>query len=57
MSEKCTDCGAVVLTYFMCDEEGDEIHCGDCFEKHPCGKGEHGEDCPTMAIVDDVTHP
>ena len=37
----CTDCGKDVRVYLMCDEEGDDYHCEDCFEKHRCGLGEH----------------
>jgi hypothetical protein len=37
----------------MCDEavssnEQDPVWCQECFEKTPCGKGEHGEGCPTL---------
>lgn len=22
------------------------VYCPECFDKHPCGRGEHGPDCP-----------
>lgn len=49
---KCTDCGKEVSVYFMCDEEGDEIHCESCFGMHECYMGAHGEGCATKVFDD-----
>jgi hypothetical protein len=50
--DKCSNCGATVQSYWMCDKEGDEIHCSECFDKHPCGKGDHGEGCATLCVTE-----
>lgn len=46
----CSTCGTDCSNQFwMCDEiEG--TWCPECFDKTPCGKGEHGEGCPTQAL-------
>lgn len=47
----CTVCGWPVMIYNLCDvEEG--AWCELCFPSTPCGKGEHGEGCPTHVIED-----
>jgi len=45
---KCSSCNKdITHQYMMCDiEEGQ--WCIECFELTPCGKEEHGEECPTM---------
>lgn len=49
---KCATCGTDCSAMFaMCDEEMKEW-CPPCFEATPCGKGEHGEGCPTFAFDD-----
>lgn len=46
----CTACGAKDLQHFlMCDETLGEW-CPECFDKTPCGKGEHGEGCSTSVF-------
>jgi hypothetical protein len=48
--KKCgEDCGN---GHFMCDLEDGEW-CGECFGTTSCGKGEHGEGCPTLVTEDD----
>jgi hypothetical protein len=45
--------------HFMCDlsESLDDVWCPECFGKTDCGKGEHGEGCPTSVteISDSAT--
>ena len=36
--------------YYMCDEEMKD-YCPDCFWKTPCGRGDHGEGCPTKVFA------
>ena len=52
----CSGCGKDCTTNFwMCDEETDEWKwCPDCFDTTPCGMGEHGEGCPTQAMLVDT---
>jgi hypothetical protein len=54
----CSGCGAnISKRYRMCDEDlGGEMQdshefCDKCFEIHPCGKGEHGEQCATLVTT------
>jgi hypothetical protein len=51
--DHCANCGADVtalgVSYF-CDEDENGPYCGECFDKHACGKGEHGEGCATMVV-------
>lgn len=35
---------------YFCDKASDGAWCGTCFDATPCGKEEHGEGCPTMAV-------
>lgn len=53
-ADKCTDCGTDLshAVAMLCDED-DGQRCGDCFTKHPCGKGEHGEGCATQMFRGD----
>lgn len=53
--KSCQKCGVALPVrhpgkryeaYFFCDIDGGPF-CGSCFEKHPCGREEHGEGCPT----------
>lgn len=47
---KCCKCGKDCTNYhFMCDKV-DGVWCPDCFEETDCGKGEHGEECPTAVF-------
>jgi len=56
MAEKCKTCGDVVQIYHMCDiDEGP--WCSGCFLDTPCGKGEHGEGCPTNVWDDNPELP
>lgn len=49
--QTCAACGSAVRAYYMCDrEETDAIWCDDCFAKTPCGRGDHGEGCPTYVF-------
>lgn len=42
------DCSAQRMT---CDSTDEDVSwCPECFNDTPCGKGEHGEGCPTMLI-------
>jgi hypothetical protein len=51
---KCHTCGtAEGNVRFMCDEQDGEEYCGECFDFHPCGRGEHGEGCSTMMVSDE----
>ncbi|TWB15575.1 hypothetical protein [Nitrospirillum bahiense] len=43
----CSVCGAAPFTLVHCDQD-DGAWCTDCFDGTPCGKGHHGEGCPTM---------
>lgn len=53
MSEKCITCGVGVSVYMLCDEDDPGgPFCETCFSAHPCGKGEHGEGCPTSVFDD-----
>lgn len=53
----CFECGADCKKYhWMCDEAasfGFPQWCPECFEKTPCGRGDHGEGCPTMVAAMD----
>lgn len=48
----CSKCGADCKAHhFMCDRmEGQ--WCGPCFDRTPCGRGKHGEGCPTQVFDD-----
>lgn len=48
----CSKCGAdCTAHHFMCDRmEGQ--WCEDCFDLTPCGRGKHGEGCPTQVFSD-----
>lgn len=49
--ETCIACGAdVSKAALMCDEQINGKWCIDCFEKTPCGKGEHEEGCRTLVM-------
>jgi len=51
MSHVCTGCGNITNMWFMCDlDETNFELCSDCFDKTPCGKGEHAEDCQTSVF-------
>ena len=53
LSHICTSCGHITSIWFMCarDEHNPPYElCHVCFEKTPCGKGEHGEDCRTSVF-------
>lgn len=50
---KCTGCGHCIgdgqllnAVYFCDRDEGQ--WCGKCFDDTSCGKGDHGEGCPTL---------
>lgn len=47
----CVSCGEdCSQLHFMCDysENVGDAWCPECFATTPCGKGEHGEGCPTQ---------
>lgn len=46
----CTDCFRPTSAhFFMCDRVDGEW-CPECFEKTKCGRGKHGEGCPTAVF-------
>ena len=49
---RCSCCGELISIYHMCDRE-EGLWCSDCFDALPCGKGEHGDCCPTT-VFDDI---
>jgi hypothetical protein len=50
---KCQNCETdCTMNHFMCDKEAEGVWCPECFEQHPCGKGDHGEGCPTQVFQD-----
>jgi hypothetical protein len=50
----CSKCSATVQVYNMCDRDTNNMnYCDKCFASHPCGKGKHGEECPTSVFDDD----
>lgn len=49
----CANCGKDCTAHFwMCDhrDEIDTFWCPDCFNLTPCGRGDHGEGCPTQVF-------
>lgn len=49
----CALCGLPLPpTCFLCDETM-ESYCPTCFDRTPCGKGRHGEGCPTLCVSGD----
>lgn len=48
--KRCSSCNEQTKVYFFCDRDADGQFCPSCFEGHPCGKGEHGEGCPTKVF-------
>lgn len=46
----CSQCSKPLLGYYCLCDRSDGQWCGDCFETTPCGKGEHGEGCPTQVF-------
>lgn len=55
--EHCAKCSKECTNhYFMCDEaqpnpdNTDPVVCPECFPTTPCGRGEHGEGCPTQVV-------
>jgi hypothetical protein len=55
---KCKTCGTdCTEKYMMCAQEvGFPSYCLACFEKTPCGRGEHSEACPTL-VADGYVQP
>lgn len=46
----CAGCGHVCTSHhWMCDRR-DGVWCNVCFHLTPCGKGKHGEGCPTQVF-------
>ena len=45
----CDGCGVKLEpgVYFTCDRDMEKEWCPACFDKTPCGKGEHEQDCAT----------
>lgn len=53
---KCKDCGEdCTRRHLMCDEnlDQDAVWCPVCFDKTPCGLGQHDEGCATLVIEDE----
>ena len=44
----CSSCGKEVKHGYGCDEDVDNVYCGDCFEKQPCVTKPHDEGCETQ---------
>lgn len=52
----CDRCGKdCTSNYWMCDRLMAQW-CSECFAKSPCGKGKHGEGCPTQVFDDSSSH-
>lgn len=50
--EYCGKCGKPVFgNYWGCDRTM-KWYCPECFDRTPCGKGKHGEECPTQVFED-----
>lgn len=46
----CAVCGRdCSRQYWLCDDI-DKAWCPKCFPKTACGRGKHGEGCPTMCL-------
>lgn len=56
---ECFTCGVPVIVKgepgCMCDRNtrAGRVWCAKCFQNKPCGRGEHGEGCPTMVFSDE----
>jgi hypothetical protein len=51
----CGKCGKPLRGHYLACDRTMKEYCEDCFEKTPCGKGKHGEGCPTQ-IFEDSDH-
>lgn len=49
---RCSKCGVdCTFRHWMCDRR-EGTWCSHCFGKTACGKGSHGEGCPTQVFED-----
>lgn len=54
----CVSCGHLLgSSFWMCDEDMDGVWCEGCYPKTKCGKGKHGEGCPTHVFDDERSTP
>lgn len=44
LTHRCTGCSKTILSFYACGQE-DGVYCDDCWDRTPCGNGEHGPDC------------
>lgn len=50
LTHECTGCGKTIISYWGCGQEKG-VYCDDCWDKTPCGNGEHGPDCGCRITV------